>query len=652
MTSDSKLVKNYIACTPTEESLYYVSEEYQKAQRYLNQSFKAEVSDVPVKFPKELGSEHPFEFEAIEKTYKKYGLVAAAVNKYADAVVGDFTVKLDNPNAQALVDDFIHDTNFLTVMRTWVREGVLKGSGFMEIDLKDKRIRDLNANNIYVKRDKQGKVIEYNQFLGKLKHFSRDRNKVITFKPDQIAHLPINLIPGEPYGIGYIYPAEKIIENLLCGEAGAHKLISRKAGAPIHVKLGAPGESVQSGDIEEFKKKLQFMNNSTEWVTDGNVEMNVLDFGDIGKNYGQMLEHDFDQFAAAVEVPVVFLGRANIPEGLAKAQGDSWKSKIKAIQEQVADIVEEKIIRPLLKSEGLDEQPDFIWNNPSDESINERVLRIKELLGIPTLSPEMVASLEIELARLLELENIEEILIQPKDARAAKEEEEKKNMEREQEENIPQPEVPGAKQNANQEAKGLMENEYVKIKEEVRKKNSGEMTLQEFVNLKELPGFNYSDYLVRILKNLRTDKFEMILAKTEQDIVDGLIPKEGIDKLRTILRNGFKGNKTIREIEKEIRESVPLKDRIVSGKIVAKAEARPNSIARTETVRVANEGLVDIYKENKIEKVRFLAALSDRTCPQCESLNGLVFPINELNVGESQPPIHTNCRCSLISIVE
>ena len=43
------------------------------SDKVINQAFKGEVFDKPVKFPKELGSEHPFKFDDAEKVYSKVG---------------------------------------------------------------------------------------------------------------------------------------------------------------------------------------------------------------------------------------------------------------------------------------------------------------------------------------------------------------------------------------------------------------------------------------------------------------------------------------------------------------------------------------------------------------------------------------------------
>jgi SPP1 gp7 family putative phage head morphogenesis protein len=177
------------------------------------------------------------------------------------------------------------------------------------------------------------------------------------------------------------------------------------------------------------------------------------------------------------------------------------------------------------------------------------------------------------------------------------------------------------------------------------------MTVQEFVNLQEARGFSYTDYLIRILQRLNIDTFALLRALNDQEVENGLLDDTEIERLRTVLKEGFKNNKTISQIEQDIEANLDLRDRVVQDKVVVAKENRANMIARTETVRLANLGLVDLYKQNKIDQVRFLAALSDRTCPTCENLNGQVFNMNELQVGNNQPPIHPDCRCTLVGVI-
>ena len=86
--------------------------------------------------------------------------------------------------------------------------------------------------------------------------------------------------------------------------------------------------------------------------------------------------------------------------------------------------------------------------------------------------------------------------------------------------------------------------------------------------------------------------------------------------------------------------------------VTAKASKRPNSIARTETIRVANEGLKDMYTNNNILSYRYLAALDDRTSDICKSLNGRVFLTKDGIPGTNMPPMHVNCRSTIVGLIE
>jgi len=616
----------------------------------IKELFKGEVQDKPVHFPKGLGAEHPFSFEDMEKVYSRVDFVSGSINQISQSIIGDFAIKLDNENAQALIDDFVERTNFLTVIEAWIREGLIKGNGFIELDLnntKEAQIRVLNANNIYVRRNKVGKVLGYNQFTGDLNKFNvqkKDEKLMIPFKPNQIAHLPVNKIPNDPYGIGKLWTVERVVENIITNRHDLVKLGSRKAGAPYHFKVGKPGENTQKKVVDDVKNSLTFLNNRTEWVTDGNVDIKMLAFNDLGKNLIEINEHLFRMYLAGMELSEVDMGSGQLNEGIANVQENKKERMIKSFRTHVQKIIEEKIIRPILNANKLDEVPRFEWNLPTQDEINDKISKIKELLSVQEITAGFKASLEIRLAEIMELEDLDGVLLKPSDAQKKADEEEQKekeNAEREMEANIPQPEVPGAKPAANQ-----------KTHTHLTESKSAEMSIEEFVNLQEIAGFNYTDYLVKILSVLNKDEFTQLKGITEKDFANGLLTKNEIEKLKLILKDGFKDNKTIKQIESEVGQNVEFKDRIKNGKIVVVASARPNMVVRTETVRIANKALVNLYDDNNIKKYRWLAALSERTCPLCEALNGQVFTLNESQQGVNLPPLHANCRCSIVSVVE
>jgi SPP1 gp7 family putative phage head morphogenesis protein len=645
-----RLKKGQIAVTTDDKNVYWKSRDHETLK--LLESFKGQVPEGKMKTAlSKLGTPHPFDFSAAEKVYEKVGIIAGAVNKYVDSIVGDFSINTENPNADELLDNFVENTDFGTVIREWIREALVKGNGFIEIDKKENKIRVINANNMFVKRDKHGKILMYHQIVGDQGNIT-NVNNAIPFEVDEIAHLPINKIANAAYGLGIVWPNERTIENLILGDQNKHKLVDRKAGAPYHVKVGQPGEAVDPAGLQAFKASLQFMNTRTEWVTDGNVDINAINVGDLGKGLSDTMEDDILMLSAGMEIPEVLFGRGSIPEGLAKVQLEAWQRKIRSIQEEVETIIEDKILKPFLLSNGFQVDVEFVWNLPGEEEINRRIATLTSLMQTTVGASEVMRALiEVELAKILGFKDADKLLKKPRDvAKEEKEREKERNNEpvvdperEEEEEEIPQPEVPGAKPNAN--SKAIL----------FEKVSSGEMSVKEFVNLQEFQDFTYLDYVARTLKILAKEKFKSLRAVTKEDEEKGLLSKEQIEKLRIVLKDGFKDNLTIQEIRERIVADVGLKKRVKEQEGLDELDeisSRADAIARTETVRLANEALLNLYDEVGVTEYRFLAALSDRTCPICENLNGQVFEIKEASPGVNAPPIHVNCRCATVAVVE
>ena len=333
----------------------------------IEEEFKGKVNDELEKYPKELGVKHPFPFEDAENVYKTNGLLTGACNKIVDNIIGEFQVKCKDAKSKLLIDSFIKESDLQIHLREWILEAVVKGNGFLEIDLKNNKVRVVNANNMYVVRDKIGNVKGYNQFIGKMKNFSLDSKNLTSFLPNQIAHLMFNKLSGDAYGQGLLKPNERIIDFLMQNEEDVHKLITRKAGAPMHVMVGQPGEVTDTTAVDNIKNLLVYMTNRTEWVTDGNVKFDVVQFGEIGKNLTDLIQHDIRTLCAGLQIPEVMLNSGQLNEGIGDVQKKSFQQTIASYQEDIETIIENKILEPYLLANNQNADIEFIWNLPGEE---------------------------------------------------------------------------------------------------------------------------------------------------------------------------------------------------------------------------------------------------------------------------------------------
>lgn len=592
-------------------------------EQNIEEKFKGQVELKLIKFPKELGEEHPFSFLECEKVCEKHGIVRAIIDKYIDFIISpSFYIKSKNKKAEIIINDLIENVGFDGILRNWIHEGLSKGNGFLElgIDKNNIQFKVINSNNMYIKRNEFGEIIKFNQYNGEVNRF--DPKKIIPFEPDEIAHLKINSIGDNAYGFGLISSAFKILDNIARLEKDSHLLTSRKANSPIHAKIGTPEEPATSADVFEFGSKLEYLNNMHEWATDHRVEFKVIDFGNLSDKFNNLLQYDMTALLYAFQIPAVLMGSAYQNEGIAKVQLDAFERRIQSLQANIERIIEEQIFKPILKLNGLDEHVEIFWGQPSEGRVNERINQLSLIMQNPYISKQLRQFIELDIANTLSYKDAENILTKP---------EKPSEIEREEEENdLTQPEIPGEKENFH-------------IHEEL----DIETKLSEWIN------FDYIQYKEEINKFIESDEFKNLKAENRAEILLGKLNQKQINRLKNILKDSFEKNKSLNEISKEI-EKLKLRDRYnidEDGKknLIMSKEDRPISIARTETTRVSAEGVLNNYKNKGIENVRFLASISSRTCPICLDLNGKIYKLNE---SREVIPVHPLCRCSWVAIQE
>lgn len=669
---------------------------------HITEQFKGEIEQKTVKFPQELGEVHPFNFKITEGLYKKFGFFTAVVDKYIDYVVGPgFFIESKDERAKKIIEDFMRDVNFDTLLRSWTKEALIKGNGYLEIGGSKKEgvagLKILNAEYMYVKRDKFGVIEEYNQYKGAFDKFAKEQ--VIDFKPFQIAHVPFNKVGDCAYGLGIGFPALTDMNYTIQQEQDMHMIMNKKANAPLHAKLGKIDGNTKiipkPADVVAFGQKLETMNNKQEWATDPLVEFKVIDYGNIGERFEKTLDYDIQMLFYDFQIPAVLMGMAKVPEGLAKVQMDAFQRRIQSIQAELEKIIETQIFSRVLEANGFgpDTDVEFEWGSPSAIEVEGRMTLISDLIKSPTTGFAMRTLLEDELVNLLKLDASE--------YEELKDEQEKKEKEFEAER--PQPIVPGQNKNFPQrpqpkaqqpaQPKPIVPKTTKQLKVFPKSKSttsvkraakgSGDkrISLNPYVvqsyesqkvcphcsesvshinSIEEWLGFNYKEYLGYIEEAIQNDSFDLLKAVTEIEKEAGRLTESQILKLKDVLSEGMKKGQGISQMAKNLDKTAGLKDlyQMEDGKLklgasglprlVRTKEKRATMIIRTEVTRVANAGAVEHYKEKGIKRVEWVASFGDRTCPDCEALNGKIYEIG----ARPDIPLHAMCRCTLAPITE
>jgi SPP1 gp7 family putative phage head morphogenesis protein len=116
--------------------------------------------------------------------------------------------------------------------------------------------------------------------------------------------------------------------------------------------------------------------------------------------------------------------------------------------------------------------------------------------------------------------------------------------------------------------------------------------------------------------------------------------------MRTV-RYGIASGQTTDEIVRELlgTRAAGYKDGILDA-----TRRSANALVRTAASSVATQAREEVFKENEdiLDGEMWVATLDDRTCVECGALDGVKFEIDD---GE-RPPIHPNCRCTMVPVVK
>jgi len=116
-----------------------------------------------------------------------------------------------------------------------------------------------------------------------------------------------------------------------------------------------------------------------------------------------------------------------------------------------------------------------------------------------------------------------------------------------------------------------------------------------------------------------------------------------LDKLRKTLAEGV-----------QVGEKIPSLASRVSAVYDEAKGYRAIRIARTETIAASNQGALEAYRQSEVvEKKEWYCAIDERTCEECSAMHGEVVKLDDsFSGGVNAPPLHPNCRCTILPVLE
>lgn len=161
----------------------------------------------------------------------------------------------------------------------------------------------------------------------------------------------------------------------------------------------------------------------------------------------------------------------------------------------------------------------------------------------------------------------------------------------------------------------------------------------------------FEGFLTEVVK-LEGDFFD-----TDIDPIELIYKKWGIDGLNWLDRLANDTDLWSRTIMNDLKQSFLRHDHIDD--VMKQVSKRFDSMQKvldklgiTESTATGTMARREIFKKLGIKKYRFYTRADERTCEQCGSLHGLIFPISAYEIGVTASPIHPRCRCWEVPVVD
>ena len=182
----------------------------------------------------------------------------------------------------------------------------------------------------------------------------------------------------------------------------------------------------------------------------------------------------------------------------------------------------------------------------------------------------------------------------------------------------------------------MMKQNGSKIPNDVSKVSKVQQTVTP--QLHQLP-YNYNVLMQRSISQAVTQR------KGVGDDINRNI-QQTITRVRDVCKTASQDSDAKKDYTKVI-------DRIINGKNGAGgAEARAETIMRTQTCRELNDSTITDFSARGVSKYRFLSLEAVNSCEDCTSLDGNVYDVEDAQEGINLPPMHPNCQCWIEEVLE
>ena len=344
----------------------------------------------------------------IENVYRTFPMVSYSIEQMAEQIVGPGFYLKDkgSPRALQICEAFNEGINAKMVMLRIARELGLYGNSAIE-----RRFTSVEKDpNDEFKVAKLGDFVSIQPLpLSTMRivpsmFTGADPPKGYTqiimgqwrrFAPEQIAWFKFNVTGGQVgsdfYGQGLVQPILDYVWAIQQMEDYLVRIMKRYAAPKILWKVGTEHYPPSPEAVQKWTAALKTIRPDEDWVAPFTNDAKTIETN-LTARFEEYVGHMQAQIIAGLQNPNLILSLLvlRVSDASARAMQDAWNRKVQAIQDQIKELWEDLIFKPLVVQEGIDESlsPELIWGQPDVITTEPKTL-VDQLTLL--LNPKMVA---------------------------------------------------------------------------------------------------------------------------------------------------------------------------------------------------------------------------------------------------------------------
>jgi len=201
------------------------------------------------------------------------------------------------------------------------------------------------------------------------------------FAPEQIAWFKFNVTGGQVgsdfYGQGLVQPILDYVWAIQQMEDYLVKIMKRYAAPKILWQIGNAEAPPSPEMVQQWAANLKTVRPDEDWVAPYTSNAKTIETN-LTARFEEYVGHMQAQIIAGLQNPNLILSLLvlRVSDASARAMQDAWNRKIQAIQDQIKELWEDLIFKPLCVQEGIDESqaPELVWGQPDVISTEPRTL--------------------------------------------------------------------------------------------------------------------------------------------------------------------------------------------------------------------------------------------------------------------------------------